>query len=197
MIFDITKVIQRITKAASKDETRPYLNAVCFRNGNAYATDGHIIVASIPVAESTDMFVEAGRHMAKEYVVPVWIIDKFDFTKTRPTIQLECGEEQAEAHYDKKNLSIPVIKEGYPDAESAIPRDTPIKTVRMNAELLKIMYELAKGDTGCEWVEFDIYPDTRLGYRTSNEFRGMIALMRRGGEPEANMEADTITDTAE
>jgi hypothetical protein len=195
MIFDITKRLARIAKVVSGDPTRRNISGVCFRDGKAYATNG-MIVAISTAPQTEDMFPSpAMEHRADEYIVPPWVLEKMDFTKSRPIVHLECTENLAEARYDQKLISDELIKKDgeqpvkFPDVESLLKKESPLITVRLNAELFKWLYDLAKGDTGSEYIDLNFYPGEKVPvveYETSNEFRGMVAPMNRYGADEVD-----------
>lgn len=121
--------LARMVNATSGDQTRQMLTGVCFRNGNAYATDSYIMV-KVPFESEGDwqgveMTIQAkaladackGAVKAQKALSP--------YTPASATLMLradgEYGRGQATLTHAGGTVILPVIEGDFPQCEQLIP----------------------------------------------------------------------------
>lgn len=140
----------KMQRACSNDELRPAMNNIYFKDGYAYATDGHILVKNAlsecsTITEEQISLLDGKMLSAKNYTN----ILKYDIiTVSDDGIEAVKGEDKAFFYFSKLDAK-------YPDAEKVLQNElnkqtVPLPEVGLNLDSLIKLNAALSGSNLCK-----------------------------------------------
>ncbi len=119
---------------ASKEETRYYLNGVCFTGSVMVATDGHKLVVA-----------PTGIKLEKDFIIPRSLIEKIKIGKrSEDDISVEFSGNTVTLSIDGASYRDNVVDGTFPEWRRLIPQEASGVSAQFNGSYLKQFDDMAK-----------------------------------------------------
>lgn len=154
----------KLENIAGKDDLRPALQCVYFKNGYAYCTDAHIAIKQ----SLTDIH---GLPQEVADALEGKLLHKDSIKQLRGCKYYEVTEDGVTAHTERTKTTHHFVDEKYPDIEAVFPKDADISEkyrVGLSPVLLERLNKVMLGST--DGVVLDFYSGYKAILVTNSEY---------------------------